>query len=69
MKTEEEKHGMIWKLFWSLVLCVMLIGASILANAFTCFAIGYKFDVQTLAFGVLLVTMWLVSYILIDKNE
>ena len=67
--TQEEKHGMIWKLFWSLVLCVMLIGASILANALTCFAIGYRFDVQTLAFGVLFSTVWLVSYILLYKGE
>lgn len=67
--TQEEKHGMIWKLFWSFVLAIILIGTSSLCVAFTCYAIGDSFGIQTLACGVLFGTVWLASYILIDKNE
>lgn len=67
----QKKNGptVFFKLFWSLVLAIILIGTSSLCVAFTCYAIGDSFDMQTLAYSVLFSTVWLASYILIDKNE
>ena len=67
--TQKEKHGTIWKLFWSLVLAIILIVASSLCVVFTCYAIGDSFGMQTLVCGVLFGTVWLTSYILIDKDK
>lgn len=59
----------LWKLFWSFVLAIMLIGAASLGTAFTCYATGCEFDIEDIKLNILLSTVWLVAYILIDKNE